>query len=96
MLTSLFLRWVARNSDALVKFVTDLDAKLDTFLAEHDAAAAAFEQDIRNVRDDVQAKIDAIIAEGNEAVESIEAEAAKRAKAAKILLGVKSALPTAE
>lgn len=45
-INSFLLRFIARSSDSLVRFIIELDAKLDTFLAQHDEKVANLEDQI--------------------------------------------------
>lgn len=85
MLTSILLRFIARNVDSIVNFVNKLDAELDAFMARHDAEVAAFETEIEQVWEDAEKR-----------VAEIEQSIEDKAKAALIVAGLKKALPTAE
>lgn len=92
MLNSFLLRLIARSSDSLVSFVTGLDATLDKFLAEHDDQVAGFEQEIIDIKADVQARIDEVIADGEAAVKSAEADIAAVVAKGKVLANLKNTL----
>lgn len=94
MLSSVLLRLVARSSDSLVKFVVGLDAALDKFIAKHDDEVAAAEQRVRDIAADAAAEVERIQAAAADAVQTVENELAEKAKAAKILIGLKGSLPT--
>lgn len=66
-LDSLLLRWVARSSDALVRFIIAFDAKLDEFLLKADDEVAAFED-----------KIEDLISGTEDTKAALEAEAAAK------------------
>lgn len=96
MLDSILLRWVARSSDSIVSFFVRLDARLDVFIAKHDDEVAAFEDRISGIKDDAITQVQRIEREAAEAVGDVEAKIAEKRDAAAILLGLKSALPTAK
>lgn len=85
MLTSAILRFFSRDIDALVAFINKLDARLDAFMARHDAEVAAFEQDIEDTLNDAHLR-----------VAQIEEKIEDKLKAAAIVAGIKAALPTAK
>lgn len=96
MLDSILLRWVARSSDSIVSFFVRLDARLDVFLAKHDAEVAGFEDDIAGIKQDVVNEVQRLEREAAEAVNDVEAKIAEKRDAAAILLGLKAALPTSK
>lgn len=49
MLKSVILRYVARNVQSIVDFMTSLDTHLDAYLEKHDAEVAAFESKIAGI-----------------------------------------------
>lgn len=97
MLTSAFLRFIARDANAIVAFVTKLNDRLDSFLAKHDAEVAAFEADIEIAVSygkaeiaRIEAMIEAMI---EDEVETIKSKIEDKAAAAAIVATIKAALP---
>jgi hypothetical protein len=84
-LQSILLRFVARNVQSIVDFMTALDTKLDAFLVAHDNEVAALED-----------KIEAVFDDANKRVSEIEAEIESKVKSAAIVAGLKAGLPTAK
>ena len=82
MVTNFLLAIVARSADSIVAFVQRLDAKLETFLAQHDEDVLALEADIETIREHADADI-----------ASIRAEIADRQGKAAIVVALKSSLP---
>lgn len=95
MLTSIFLRFVARNVDGLIGFLNKLDAELDTFLAKHDSEVAGFEQDIKDLLNDAEAEAKRILDEAEAAAADLRDEITGRVKKAATVAAIKAALPTA-
>lgn len=81
-LDSLIFRWIARSSDALVRFVIALDARLDEFLEKADADVAGFEDSIGDLFRREEDEKDAIETTKQEAIRRIEEDAARRASEA--------------
>lgn len=95
MLTKTLLRYVSRSPDALVKFISDLDSGIDSYLSENEQAVAKCNDLIVNVHKDTEDRIAAIRAEADKLVSGVEATIAGKQKAATVLTNLKSALPTA-
>lgn len=94
MLTSVVVRVIARSSNSIVSFFTALDARLDVFLAKHDAEVLAFENEVAGIKAKAQTEALRIAREAKEEVEEIEAKIAAKSDAAAVLLGIKNSLPT--
>lgn len=92
MLNSLFLRLIARSSDSLVAFVIALDAKLDTFLAKHDAELAELEGKIGDIIDDAEAEVEIIRADAETKVTEVKDAITKAVEAAELLARLKNVL----
>lgn len=93
-LTSVFLRWVARNSDRLVQFITDLDAEIDKLLLKYNDDVTALEGNIRDVYLDTEALIAAAEEAAEETVADIRDRIDEATKGARILQNIKTGLPT--
>jgi hypothetical protein len=92
MLNSLFLRLIARSSDSLVAFVIALDAKLDLFLAKHDADVAGLESEIVSIVESADAKIDAIRDDADAAITDVRNAIDKAVETAEVLARLKTVL----
>lgn len=93
-LTSVFLRWVARNSDRLVQFITDLDAEIDKLLLKYNDDVTALEGNIRDVYLDTEALISAAEEAAEETISDIRDRIDEATKGARILQNIKTGLPT--
>lgn len=80
-LDSLILRWIARSSDALVRFIVGLDARLDEFLLKADDDVAGFEDSIGELFGKTEKTKAEIEAQAEAEKAAIEAAAAERKRA---------------
>jgi len=91
-LQSFLLRFIARSSDSLVSFVIALDAKLDTFLAQHDAEVTNLENQIEDLLDDAKAEAQRILNEAEDDVAAVREEITKAVNNAEVLARLKAVL----
>ena len=84
MLTKILLAIVGRSADSIVHFVIRLDAKLEAYLAAHNADVAAIEDEIEQTRQNAEAH-----------VAELRQEIADRTAKANVVQAIKSSLPTA-
>lgn len=91
-LNSLLLRLIARSSDSLVAFVIALDAKLDLFLAQHDATVADLEDEAKAILEDAEAEAERILAEARAGVAVVDAKIGKAIETAEVLGRLKTVL----
>lgn len=94
MLTSIILRYVARNVDSIVSFINKLDASLDAYMAKHDLEVAGFEQDIEDVIGRAKADAASIIATAEDKAAHLRALISHKAQSAATVAAIKAALPT--
>jgi hypothetical protein len=91
-LNSVLLRLIARSGHSLVSFITALDAKLDTFLAAHDAEVEALYEKVGNMVDDAEAEVIRIRTEANSAVQAVHADISAVTNTAAVLKKLKAGL----
>jgi DNA repair ATPase RecN len=94
MLQSIALAWISRNVDALVAFITKLDARLDVFLAKHDAEVVGYEQDIEDVMHSAYELAAKIEREAEEVANDLRTKIDASIKSAATVKAIKAALPT--
>lgn len=84
-INTFLLRFIARSSDSLVSFVVALDAKLDAFIEQYNEDILNMEDEIADIRNDVESRILDIKLEAEDHIDSVRAEQARRKNAADIL-----------
>lgn len=84
-INTFLLRFIARSSDSLVAFVVALDAKLDAFIEQYNEDILNMEDEITDIRNDVESRILDIKLEADDHIDAVRAEQARRKNAVDIL-----------